>query len=99
MPGPGLGPRATVEESANPGFDGAMDAWGHAVEFSFQPPVDCGGPVVGEQAEAVEDFGGPHDEKPPDSQGREELGVSDRFTSADLLFPCVSRADVAIGRP
>ncbi|MET9511951.1 hypothetical protein ABZX62_26425 [Streptomyces flavidovirens] len=67
MPGARLGSRATVEESANPGFDGAMDAWGDPVELSLQPPVDGGGPVVGEQAEAVEDFGGPHDGKSADS--------------------------------
>jgi hypothetical protein len=44
-----------------------MDARGHAVEFSLQPTVDGGGPVVGEQAETVEDFGCPHDGKPTDS--------------------------------
>ncbi|MGY3243452.1 hypothetical protein ACVWYT_002900 [Streptomyces sp. TE4109] len=83
MPGATFGPRATVEESANPGLDGAMDARGHPVEFSLQPPVDGGGPVVDEEAETVEDFGGPHDGKPTDSQGREELGVPDRLTFAE----------------
>ncbi|MFI9586980.1 hypothetical protein ACIHCQ_35340 [Streptomyces sp. NPDC052236] len=39
MPGARLGPRAAVEESANPGFDGAADARGHPVEFSLQTPV------------------------------------------------------------
>lgn len=83
MPGAGLGPRTTVEESANPGFDGAMDARGHLAELALQPLVDGGGPVVGEQAETVEDFGGPHDGKPTNSQGREELGVPDRLTFAE----------------
>ncbi|AGP61495.1 hypothetical protein M271_50700 [Streptomyces rapamycinicus NRRL 5491] len=82
MPGARLGPRATVEESANPGFDGTTDTLGHPAELALQPPVDGGGPVVGEQAEAVEDFGGPHDGKSSDALGRED-GVPDRFTFAE----------------
>ncbi|WP_431047103.1 hypothetical protein ACQUSR_33420 [Streptomyces sp. P1-3] len=41
------------------------------------------GAVVDEQAKAVQDFGDPHDGKPPDTQGREELGVSDRLAFAE----------------
>ncbi|PWI46186.1 hypothetical protein CK485_00035 [Streptomyces sp. ICBB 8177] len=62
-----LGPRATVEESVNPGFDGATNARRYPVEFSLQPAVDCRCPVVVEQAQTVEDFGGPHDGEPTDS--------------------------------
>jgi hypothetical protein len=83
MPGARFRPGATVEESANPGFDGAMNARGCPVEFPFQPPVDGGCSVVGEQAETVEDFGRPHDRKPTDSQGREEFGVPDRLAFAE----------------
>src|SRR5262245_47358661 len=64
LSGARFGPRAAVEEGANPGFDVSADAEGHLVELAFQPPFDCGDTVVAEPPEAVEDFGGLHDRKP-----------------------------------